>query len=142
MKDFDLDRFVKAQETTYLKALSEIKNGKKQSHFMWYIFPQIKGLGKTEISNYYAIKNLEEGISYLENPILKGRLLEISQAVLDLNTKNIEEVFGSIDSLKLKSSMTLFHQIDKEEKIFIEVLNKYFNKELDKRTIELLRSNK
>lgn len=109
---------------------------------MWYIFPQIKGLGKTEISNYYAIKNLEEGISYLENPILKGRLLEISQAVLDLNTKNIEEVFGSIDSLKLKSSMTLFHQIDKEEKIFIEVLNKYFNKELDKRTIELLRSNK
>ena len=109
---------------------------------MWYIFPQIKGLGKTEISNYYAIKNSEEGISYLENPILKGRLLEISQAVLDLNTKNIEEVFGSIDSLKLKSSMTLFHQIDKEEKIFIEVLNKYFNKELDKRMIELLRSNK
>ena len=138
----DLSRFIKAQDNMYSVALKEIKSGKKKSHWMWYIFPQIKGLGKTEISNYYAIKNLEEGISYLENPILKGRLLEISQAVLDLNTKNIEEVFGSIDSLKLKSSMTLFHQIDKEEKIFIEVLNKYFNKELDKRTIELLRSNK
>ena len=138
----DLSRFIEAQDNMYSVALKEIKSGKKKSHWMWYIFPQIKGLGKTEISNYYAIKNLEEGISYLENPILKGRLLEISQAVLDLNTKNIEEVFGSIDSLKLKSSMTLFHQIDKEEKIFIEVLNKYFNKELDKRTIELLRSNK
>lgn len=138
----DLDCFIEAQDNMYSVALKEIKSGKKKSHWMWYIFPQIKGLGKTEISNYYAIKNLEEGISYLENPILKGRLLEISQAVLDLNTKNIEEVFGSIDSLKLKSSMTLFHQIDKEEKIFIEVLNKYFNKELDKRTIELLRSNK
>ena len=138
----DLSRFIKAQDNMYSVALKEIKSGKKKSHWMWYIFPQIKGLGKTEISNYYAIKNLEEGISYLENPILKGRLLEISQAVLDLNTKNIEEVFGSIDSLKLKSSMTLFHQIDKEEKIFIEVLNKYFNKELDKRMIELLRSNK
>lgn len=138
----DLDCFIEAQDNMYSVALKEIKSGKKKSHWMWYIFPQIKGLGKTEISNYYAIKNLEEGISYLENPILKGRLLEISQAVLDLNTKNIEEVFGSIDSLKLKSSMTLFHQIDKEEKIFIEVLNKYFNKELDKRMIELLRSNK
>lgn len=138
----DLSRFIKAQDNMYSVALKEIKSGKKKSHWMWYIFPQIKGLGKTEISNYYAIKNLEEGISYLENPILKGRLLEISQAVLDLNTRNIEEVFGSIDSLKLKSSMTLFHQIDKEEKIFIEVLNKYFNKELDKRMIELLRSNK
>ncbi len=138
----DLDCFIEAQDNMYSVALKEIKSGKKKSHWMWYIFPQIKGLGKTEISNYYAIKNLEEGISYLENPILKGRLLEISQAVLDLNTRNIEEVFGSIDSLKLKSSMTLFHQIDKEEKIFIEVLNKYFNKELDKRMIELLRSNK
>ena len=138
----DLDCFIEAQDNMYSVALKEIKSGKKKSHWMWYIFPQIKGLGKTEISNYYAIKNSEEGISYLENPILKGRLLEISQAVLDLNTKNIEEVFGSIDSLKLKSSMTLFHQIDKEEKIFIEVLNKYFNKELDKRMIELLRSNK
>ena len=138
----DLDCFIEAQDNMYSVALKEIKSGKKKSHWMWYIFPQIKGLGKTEISNYYAIKNLEEGISYLENPILKGRLLEISQAVLDLNTKNIEEVFGSIDSLKLESSITLFHQIDKEEKIFIEVLNKYFNKELDKRMIELLRSNK
>lgn len=138
----DLDCFIEAQDNMYSVALKEIKSGKKKSHWMWCIFPQIKGLGKTEISNYYAIKNLEEGISYLENPILKGRLLEISQAVLDLNTRNIEEVFGSIDSLKLKSSMTLFHQIDKEEKIFIEVLNKYFNKELDKRMIELLRSNK
>ena len=138
----DLERFIEAQDNMYSVALKEVKNGKKKSHWMWYIFPQIKGLGTTEISNYYAIENLEEGISYLENPILKNRLLEISQAVLDLNVKNIEEVLGSIDSLKLKSSMTLFHEIDKEEKVFIKVLNKYFDKNLDKRTIELLRSNK
>lgn len=138
----DLNRFLKAQEDTYIHALEEIKAGKKRSHWMWFIFPQIKGLGQSQVSKYYAIQNFEEAILYLENSLLKSRLLEISHALLELDVSNIADVLGSIDTLKLKSSMTLFHMVDKEEKVFMEVLRKYFHNELDQRTVEILKIEK
>ena len=138
----DLNRFLKAQEETYIRALEEIKAGKKRSHWMWFIFPQIKGLGQSQVSKYYAIQNFEESILYLENSLLKSRLLEISHALLELDVSNIADVLGSIDTLKLKSSMTLFHMVDKEEKVFMEVLRKYFHNELDQRTVEILKIEK
>ena len=138
----DLNRFLKAQEDTYVRALEEIKAGKKRSHWMWFIFPQIKGLGQSQVSKYYAIQNFEESILYLENSLLKSRLLEISHALLELDVSNIADVLGSIDTLKLKSSMTLFHMVDKEEKVFMEVLRKYFHNELDQRTVEILKIEK
>lgn len=92
----DLNRFLKAQEDTYVRALAEIKVGKKRSHWMWFIFPQIKGLGQSQVSKYYAIQNFEEAILYLENPLLKSRLLEISQALLELDVSNIVDVLGSL----------------------------------------------
>lgn len=92
----DLNRFLKAQEDTYVRALEEIKTGKKRSHWMWFIFPQIKGLGQSQVSKYYAIQNFEEAILYLENPLLKSRLLEISQALLELDVSNIVDVLGSL----------------------------------------------
>lgn len=138
----DLNRFLKAQEDTYINALEEIKTGKKRSHWMWFIFPQIRGLGQSKVSNYYAIQNFEEAVLYLENSLLKSRLLEISQALLELGVSNIEDVFGSIDTLKLKSSITLFHMVDKTERVFMEVLRKYFHNELDQRTVRILEYEK
>lgn len=138
----DLNRFLKAQEVTYIRALEEIKAGKKRSHWMWFIFPQIKGLGQSQVSKYYAIQNFEEAILYLENSLLKSRLLEISHALLELDVSNIADVLGSIDTLKLKSSMTLFHMVDKEERVFMEVLRKYFYNELDQKTIVILDNEK
>ena len=138
----DLNRFLKAQEDTYINALEEIKTGKKRSHWVWFIFPQIRGLGQSKVSNYYAIQNFEEAVLYLENSLLKSRLLEISQALLELEVSNIEDVFGSIDTLKLKSSMTLFHMVDKTERVFMEVLRKYFHNELDQRTVKILEYEK
>ena len=138
----DLNRFLKAQEDTYINALEEIKTGKKRSHWMWFIFPQIRGLGQSKVSNYYAIQNFEEAVLYLENSLLKSRLLEISQALLELGVSNIEDVFGCIDTLKLKSSMTLFHMVDKTERVFMEVLRKYFHNELDQRTVKILEYEK
>ena len=138
----DLNRFLKAQEDTYINALEEIKTGKKRSHWVWFIFPQIRGLGQSKVSNYYAIQNFEEAVLYLENSLLKSRLLEISQALLELGVSNIEDVFGSIDTLKLKSSMTLFHMVDKTERVFMEALRKYFHDELDQRTVKILEYEK
>lgn len=138
----DLNRFLKAQEDTYINALEEIKTGKKRSHWMWFIFPQIRGLGQSKVSNYYAIQNFEEAVLYLKNSLLKSRLLEISQALLELGVSNIEDVFGSIDTLKLKSSMTLFHMVDKTERVFMEVLRRYFHNELDQRTVKILEYEK
>lgn len=132
----DLSRFIEAQEKTYKDAFIEIKNGKKESHWMWYIFPQIKGLGFSEISSFYAISDLDEAKEYLNNEILGTRLVEISNALLTLNSNNSIEIFGSIDSLKLKSSMTLFSLVS-ENTVFQKVLDKFFEGEKDKKTIEL-----
>ena len=136
-----LDRFIKAQENTYLVALKEIKNGRKQSHWMWYIFPQIKGLGMSETSRYYGIDGEEEAKAYLDNEILGSRLREITSELLKLNIDNLVDIFGTIDTMKLKSSMTFFDYVS-EDKIFSQVLNKYYNGEIDEKTILLCEKRK
>ena len=136
-----LDRFIKAQENTYLVALKEIKNGRKQSHWMWYIFPQIKGLGMSETSRYYGIDGEEEAKAYLDNEILESRLREITSELLKLNIDNPVDIFGTIDAMKLKSSMTLFDYVS-DYKIFSQVLNKYYNGEIDEKTILLCEKRK
>ena len=136
-----LDRFIKAQENTYVVALNEIKNGRKQSHWMWYIFPQIKGLGMSETSRYYGIDDEEEAKAYLDNEILGSRLREITSELLKLNIDNPVDIFGTIDTMKLKSSMTLFDYVS-DDKIFSQVLNKYYNGEIDEKTILLCEKRK
>lgn len=136
-----LDRFIKAQENNYLVALNEIKNGRKQSHWMWYIFPQIKGLGMSETSRYYGINDEEEAKAYLDNEILGFRLREITSELLKLNIDNPVDIFGTIDAIKLKSSMTLFDYVS-DDKIFSQVLNKYYNGEIDEKTILLCEKRK
>ena len=133
-----LNRFLKAQENMYETALKEIKNGEKESHWMWYIFPQLRGLGESEMSYFYGINGLEEAKAYLAHPILSARLIEISTALLEHRDKCIEDIMGYIDDMKLKSSMTLFAIASKEDSIFHQVLDSFFDGEMDKHTIKLL----
>lgn len=135
---YNLDRFLEAQETTYNEALSEITKGKKQSHWMWFVFPQIAGLGFTDYNVFYAIKNLEEATQYLQHPVLGKRLIEISKAVLEINGKTANEIFGKPDDRKLKSCMTLFAQISDTDPIFQKVLDKYYQGTKDEKTMQLL----
>ena len=144
---YKLGRFIKAQEDDYQNALNEIKNGKKESCWMWYIFPQITGLGKTSMSETYAIQNIEEAVEYLKDEILRKRLIEISQALLDLKDDNIHEILGSPDDLKLRSSMTLFKKAEeisdiKCENIFQKILDKYYKGEDDPLTLNILNKQK
>jgi len=133
----DLKRFLDAQNRDYAVALSEIRAGKKRSHWMWYIFPQIYGLGFSEMSKRYAISDLPEAAAYLDHPLLGKRLIEISVALLQL-TAGAREVMGSPDDLKLRSSMTLFAQVPGADPVFAVVLKKYFQGEKDKATLQLL----
>jgi uncharacterized protein (DUF1810 family) len=135
----DLNKFKGAQERDYQIALTEIKNGRKQSHWMWYIFPQIKGLGLSQTSKYYAINDIEEAKNYLSHPILGSRLIEISNELLKLNTDNALSIFGSPDDLKLKSSMTLFSLVEKTNPVFQLVLDKYFKGEKDSQTMQIIK---
>ena len=136
----ELDRFIRAQEYNYSDALKEIKNGQKISHWIWYVFPQIKGLGKSDTAKWYAIKDLQEAKDYLNNEILSNRLEQICKALLDLDCNDAYKIFGSPDDMKLKSSMTLFEIAAPENKIFKRVLDKYFNGERDQKTIEIISS--
>lgn len=136
----ELDRFIRAQEYNYSDALKEIKNGKKTTHWMWYVFPQIKGLGKSDTAKWYAIKDLQEAKDYLNNEILSNRLEQVCKALLDLDCNDVYKIFGSPDDMKLKSSMTLFEIAAPENKIFKRVLDKYFNGERDQKTIEIISS--
>ena len=133
-----LDRFIEAQEKSYSTALEEIKRGRKTSHWMWYVFPQIDGLGYSETAKYYAIKDLDEAKRYLDNKILNNRLREISDVLLTLNESNPINIFGFIDSTKLKSCMTLFDIISPND-IFQKVLDKYYNGEKDELTLQLVK---
>jgi uncharacterized protein (DUF1810 family) len=137
----NLQRFIEAQEGTYQKALAEVKNGRKQSHWMWYIFPQIQGLGYSETSKYYAIKDLQEAKVYLDHPILGSRLVSICEVLLQLKLDDANRVFGSPDDLKLKSCMTLFDALDIHP-IFRAVLDKFFDGTRDEKTLEKIRSRK
>lgn len=133
-----LERFVKAQEGSYEIALNEIKHGRKRSHWMWYIFPQIKGLGYSSTAQYYAIQDKKEAENYLKHPVLSKRLMEISEELLRLDSNNASEVFGYPDDMKLKSSMTLFSLVSEQE-IFEKVLDKFFDGKIDGKTVEILK---
>jgi uncharacterized protein (DUF1810 family) len=134
----DLKRFLEAQEEDFAIALSEIREGRKQSHWMWYIFPQIAGLGFSSTSKFYAIKNRREAEEYLRHPVLGPRLIEISAALLEIEGKTASQIFGSPDDMKLKSSMTLFGSLENTDSVFEKVLDKYFGGGQDTRTLELL----
>ena len=134
---YDLNRFLKAQEGVYQTALEELRAGRKMSHWMWYIFPQLVGLGRSYNSSYYGLAGVGEAAAYLQNPVLSARLREVSEEILALVTDNAREVFGNIDAHKLRSSMTLF-DLAAPNDIFARVLDKYFDGKRDGRTIALL----
>lgn len=134
----ELKRFTEAQENDFERALAEIKRGRKQSHWMWYIFPQIAGLGFSSTSKFYAIKNRAEAEDYLRHPVLGKRLIEISEALLAHENKTAHQIFGSPDDVKLKSSMTLFGAIENANPVFQAVLDKYFGGAKDQKTLELI----
>jgi len=140
--DDGIERFVEAQQNVYNQALNEINNGKKQSHWMWFVFPQIRGLGFTDFNVYYGIKDLKEAQQYLSDPILGERLIEISEAVLSQEGKTALEIFGNPDQRKLKSSMTLFSQIQNTNPVFHKVLEKYYQGSVDEKTMAILQSQK
>jgi uncharacterized protein (DUF1810 family) len=135
---YDLNRFVEAQQTDYAIALAEIKHGKKQSHWMWYIFPQVLGLGFTSTSMQFGIKSLDEATAYLKHEILGKRLVEISNVLLTLETDDATKVFGNPDYKKLKSSMTLFSLVPGADEVFKRVLDKFFKGHQDEMTLQLL----
>ena len=135
--NYDLQRFHKAQIFDYPMALGEIKNGRKESHWMWYIFPQLKELGYSSTAKYYGLTK-DEAKAYLKDEILKSRLIEISQVLLELKSNDATEIFGYPDDLKLKSSMTLFSEIAPEIEVFNKVLEKFFSGKKDDKTLELL----
>lgn len=132
-----MERFIKAQRDSYEIALAEIKAGRKRSHWIWYIFPQLKGLGSSGISEYYRLAGREEAEEYFNNPILRERLLEISGELLKQDgTAN--DILGYPDDLKVKSCMTLFSQVAPEEEVFKKVLDKFYDGALDEKTLGLL----
>lgn len=130
-----LQRFIEAQNDSYDQALKEIRNGRKLTHWIWYIFPQMKGLGFSYNSEYYGITSLQEARDYLENELLRKRLFEITESLLMHKGKDIESIMGDIDALKLKSSMTLFDAV-KPGSIFGEVLDEFYGGERCRRTLE------
>jgi uncharacterized protein (DUF1810 family) len=134
----DLTRFIEAQKKDYSKAFSEIQTGKKLTHWMWYIFPQISGLGFSETAKYYGIKNSEEAIDYFNEEYLGTNLIGITKLLIDLNANNANKIFGYPDDLKLRSSMTLFYLVSNKNEIFKSIIDKYFNGVFCEKTIQLL----
>lgn len=133
-----LARFLEAQNHTYLKALEEIKSGKKTSHWMWYIFPQLKGLGKSDMAAFYGIENLKEAEEYLAHPVLGKHLIAISEALLKIEDKTATDIFGKPDDLKLQSCMTLFASANNASPTFNLVLEKYFRGSPDPKTLSMI----
>jgi len=138
MPNNDLQRFIDAQSTKYETALAEIKNGKKESHWMWYIFPQLEGLGISDTAKFYGIKDLNEAAAFLGHEVLGPRLIGISNALLQLTSNDAYKILGSPDDLKLHSSITLFSMIPNTDKVFDLVLQKFFDGKKDLKTIALL----
>lgn len=139
---FNLQRFLTAQERIYDIVLTELRSGQKRSHWMWYIFPQIDGLGHSPTAQHYALKSLGEARQYLHHPVLGARLLECAEAVAAIEGLSVSAIFGYPDDLKLKSSMTLFASITEDpHSVFNRVLEKYFHGEPDERTLHLLENH-
>jgi uncharacterized protein (DUF1810 family) len=136
---YHLERFLEAQQRSHETALAEIKQGKKRSHWMWYIFPQLAGLGLSSTAKLYAINDINEAAAYLKHPVLGNRLIEICKVLISLPSNSANGIFGSPDDLKLRSSMTLFSEVEDADLVFQLVLNKFFSGDKDQRTIALLK---
>ena len=132
---YDLERFVEAQAEVYEQACAELRAGRKRSHWMWFVFPQIRGLGSSPTAVRFAISGMEEARAYLEHPVLGPRLRDCSRIVADVEERSIEEIFGYPDDLKFHSSMTLFSSVTSENQIFLDALGKYFSGEFDPHTV-------
>jgi uncharacterized protein (DUF1810 family) len=140
---FDLDRFVEAQAGVYEQACAELRAGRKRSHWMWFVFPQIRGLGSSEMAVRYGISGQEEARAYLDHPVLGPRLLECAGIVVGLEGKTVGEIFGYPDDLKFHSSMTLFGEVEgPAERVFHQALKKYFGGKTDQATLERLASTR
>ena len=137
---YDLGRFEDAHRNAYASALKEIRSGEKQSHWMWYIFPQLRGLGHSRNSDYYGIADRDEAIMFLHNPVLGRNLQEITKAMLAVDGKSADEILGEVDALKFRSSMTLFNYVCPDD-IFCEALKKYYNGKEDERTLTMLEAD-
>ena len=135
---FDLKRFISAQEGIYDRALAELRDGLKRSHWMWYIFPQVEGLGHSPTTRLYSIKSLEEARQYLAHPVLGQRLKESAEAVLAIQGRSAADIFGHPDDWKLQSSMTLFELVSGPESVFGRILDKYYQGKRDTRTLQIV----
>ena len=133
-----LDRFLEAQEHMYPIALKEIQNGEKESHWIWYIFPQLRGLGKSQMAYAYGINGIDEAKAYLAHPVLSARLIEISEALREHKEHDPEDILGDIDVIKLRSSMTLFAYISEDGSVFHQVIDSFYDGKMDKFTLELV----
>ncbi|MGE8341710.1 MAG: DUF1810 domain-containing protein [Flavobacterium sp.] len=140
-KRYDLNRFLEAQLQTYENALREIRQGSKQTHWMWFIFPQLRGLGFTDYNIFYGIENLKEASLYLNHPILGKRLVEVTGAMLQIENKTALEILGRPDERKLKSCMTLFGLLPETPECFRQVLVKYYNGIKDEKTLQILKQS-
>ena len=139
---YHLERFIQAQACNYEDALREIRSGRKQSCWMWYVFPQIRGLGRSATAKTYELESLGEAKAYIAHPILGARLQEICEAALETESDNARMVFGSPDDMKLRSSMTLFEQADPKNPIYGKVLDKFFHGSRDEMTLQILKEQK
>lgn len=135
---YDLDRFVTAQDRDYETVLGELRRGRKSSHWIWFIFPQIAGLGPSEMSRHFAIGSLDEARAYLAHPVLGARMRECARLILAIEGRTAEEILGSVDAMKLRSSMTLFHRAAPDEPKFGLVLDRYFDGAEDEATLARL----
>ena len=138
MTTFDLERFISAQERVYSTVVGELGDGMKASHWMWFIFPQIDGLGSSPTARHYAIRSLDEAGEYLAHPVLGSRLIECTELVNNVDGKSLRQIFGSPDDAKFHSSVTLFSLIEPRDGAFEHALDKYFDGELDERTIAII----
>ncbi|SCB59225.1 Uncharacterized protein, DUF1810 family [Rhizobium aethiopicum] len=138
--DYNLERFIHAQNGVYEQALSELKAGRKTSHWMWFIFPQISGLGTSAMAEKYAIRSAEEAAAYLADPILSSRLLRCAEAILSVDRRSAREILGSPDDLKLRSSMTLFAAVSEHGSPFHRVIERFYQGKFDERTMQILRT--
>lgn len=136
--DTALDRFIHAHDNHFADALAEIRSGRKRTHWMWFIFPQLKGLGSSETANYYGIRDLEEASKFLQHPIFGNNLIRICKVLTALNGKTAYEIFGTPDDLKLHSSLTLFSLLKETDPIFRQLIDKYFDGRPDGQTFNLL----
>ncbi|WBO86191.1 DUF1810 domain-containing protein [Hymenobacter yonginensis] len=137
----NIQRFLDAQQRDYATALSEIRAGRKRSHWVWYIFPQLQGLGYSETARFYAIQSRQEAEAYLHHPVLGPRMREISAVLLMLDGTDATRIMGSPDDLKLRSSMTLFAALEGADPVFQQVLDKFFGGEPDEKTLQILQQN-